>query len=75
MKRRIRQHIKEFLESGPKSTDEILNYLNKRSKYGSTTHALGNILSKDADIVKVGKTPKFHESFNKYTNISMWGLR
>jgi hypothetical protein len=40
--------------AGPATTDELLTFYNDISRHGSTTHQLGNVLSKDKDIVKVG---------------------
>ena len=51
---RIRVGIKAFLSDGPKDTIEIHKHLNTTMRYGTTIRQLGNILSKDKDIVKVG---------------------
>lgn len=51
---RIRQNIKKFLNERPRNTTEIFDHLNNTMRHGTTTQQLGNVLSKDKDIVKVG---------------------
>ncbi len=51
---RIRQKIKAFLSERPRNTAEILEHINTTMRHGTTSQQLGNVLSKDKDIVKVG---------------------
>ncbi len=51
---RIRQKIKAFLSERPRNTAEILEHINSTMRHGTTSQQLGNVLSKDKDIVKVG---------------------
>ena len=51
---RIREKIKLFLSDGPQSTSKILEHINSTMRHGTTSQQLGNVLSKDKDIVKVG---------------------
>ena len=51
---RIREKIKKFLGDHPRSTVEILEHINSTMRHGTTSLQLGNVLSKDEDIVKVG---------------------
>ena len=51
---RIREKIKKFLGDRPRNTAEILEYINSTMRHGTTSQQLGNVLSKDKDIVKVG---------------------
>lgn len=51
---RIRQKIKAFLSDRPRNTAEILEHINTTMRHGTTSQQLGNVLSKDKDIVKVG---------------------
>lgn len=51
---RIRQKIKKFLTDRPRNTAEILEHINSTMRHGTTSQQLGNVLSKDKDIVKVG---------------------
>ena len=51
---RIRQKIKKFLSERPRNTAEILEHINSTMRHGTTSQQLGNVLSKDKDIVKVG---------------------
>ena len=50
---RIREKIKKFLGDRPRNTAEILEYINSTMRHGTTSQQLGNVLSKDKDIVKV----------------------
>ena len=51
---RIREKIKKFLAERPRNTAEILEHINSTMRHGTTSQQLGNVLSKDKDIVKVG---------------------
>ena len=51
---RIREKIKKFLGERPRNTAEILEHINSTMRHGTTSQQLGNVLSKDKDIVKVG---------------------
>ena len=51
---RIREKIKKYLYERPRNTAEILEYINSNMRHGTTSQQLGNVLSKDKDIVKVG---------------------
>ncbi|MDP6899343.1 MAG: DUF3860 domain-containing protein [Candidatus Thalassarchaeaceae archaeon] len=51
---RIREKIKSFLAERPRNTAEILEHINSTMRHGTTSQQLGNVLSKDKDIVKVG---------------------
>lgn len=51
---RIRQKIKAFLAERPRNTAEILEHINTTMRHGTTSQQLGNVLSKDKEIVKVG---------------------
>lgn len=53
---RLRIKVYEYLKIKPKSTSDILDYINENTKHGTTTHVLGNILGKDARFKKVGTT-------------------
>ena len=49
---RIREKIKKFLGDRPRNTAEILEHINSTMRHGTTSQQLGNVLSKDKDIVK-----------------------
>ena len=51
---RIREKIKAVLAERPRNTAEILEHINSTMRHGTTSQQLGNVLSKDKDIVKVG---------------------
>ena len=55
---RIRENVKEFLVDKPRNTGEILDHINIKMRHGTTSQQLGNILSKDNEIVKVGYVRK-----------------
>ena len=71
---RLRKEIKIYLEDGKKNIVQILEHLNKRYRMGSTMQQLGNILSKDRDIIKVGKVPRANVMYGSYM-ISEWALK
>jgi len=70
---RIRLKIKKFLANGPKSTTEILEYINTTSRHGTTSQQLGNVLSKDKDIVKVGYVMRSGVRYGCY-KVCQWDL-
>lgn len=51
---RIREKIKQFLAERPRNTTEIMEHINSTMRWGTTSQQLGNVLSKDKDILKVG---------------------
>jgi len=55
---RIRQKIKRYLSERPRNHVEILEHINTTTRHGTTSQQLGNVLSKDKDIVKVGQIKK-----------------
>jgi len=71
---RIREKVKKYLEDGAKSTIEILDYINDNSRHGTTCQQLGNVLSKDRDIVKVGLVKRGAITSGTY-NICEWALK
>ncbi|MHA1989002.1 MAG: DUF3860 domain-containing protein [Promethearchaeota archaeon] len=75
---RVRKMIKEYISEKPRSTKEILDHINSKSKHGTNLQILGNILGKDKDIVKVGTT-KINEdenfSRNGHYKICVWALK
>ena len=50
---RIREKIKKFLGDRPRILQKP-EYINSTMRHGTTSQQLGNVLSKDKDIVKVG---------------------
>ncbi len=71
---RIREKVKRYLEKGPKSTIEILDMINNSSRHGTTCQQLGNVLSKDRDIVKIGHVKRDGTVSGTY-NICEWALK
>jgi len=74
---RLRKLLVEYLSEKPRSTQEILDYINGRTKHGTTSHVLGNILAKDSRFCKVGTTNRKKREdyvYHSYT-ITIWGLR
>jgi len=70
---RIRTKIKKYLADGNKSTTEILEYINTTSRHGTTSQQLGNVLSKDKDIIKVGYVQRAGVRYGCY-QVCQWGL-
>jgi len=75
---RLRKLLIEYLSVKPRSTQEILDYINGRTKHGTTSHVLGNVLAKDKRFKKVGTTTKASArgDGNIYHNysITIWDL-
>lgn len=70
---RLRQKVLDYLRNGPKSTAEILEFVNTTSRHGTTTQQLGNILSKDKRIRKIGYVRRIGSRYGSY-NICEWAL-
>ena len=72
---RLRQKIKKFLHSrGEANTTEILEHVNTTMRHGTTPQQLGNVLSKDKDIMRVSTTKRGGSLFGRY-EICVWQLR
>jgi len=71
---RIRARIKKYLaERGEANTVELAEYLNSTLTWGVTMQQLGNVLSKDKDIVQRGTTRKGNILGGGY-KVMVWGL-
>jgi len=46
--------IKQYISSGKKSTQEIFEYINRKTKWGITANQLGSIL-KSSKFTKIGE--------------------
>lgn len=69
----MRELTIEYLKSHSKaSTSELLDYLNKRLKHGTTSHALGNVLGKDPRFKEIEKQQR--EDREKTAKQVVWGL-
>ena len=72
---RLRQKIKKFLnERSEANTTEILEHVNSTMRHGTTPQQLGNVLSKDKDILKVATTKRGGALSGRY-EICVWTLR
>ena len=72
---RLRQKIKKFLHSrGEANTTEILEHVNTTMRHGTTPQQLGNVLSKDKDIMKVATFMGGGALSGRY-EICVWQLR
>ncbi len=70
---RIRAKIKQYLSDGPKSTTEILEHINRTTTHGTTSQQLGNVLSKDRNIAKVGYVNRAGLRHGSY-KVCQWDL-
>ena len=59
-------------KAGPASTQEILNVYNTATRHGTTPQQLGNVLSKDQYIVKVGSTRVLGSGLSGKYAICVW---
>ena len=71
---RIREKIKKFLGDRPRNTAEILEHINSTMRHGTTPQQLGNVLSKDKDILKVATTKRGGALSGRY-EICVWQVR
>ena len=72
---RLLQKINKFLdEKGEANTTQILEYVNETMRHGTTPQQLGNVLSKDKDIMKVATTKRGGALSGRY-EICVWQLR
>ncbi len=71
---RLRERIKRYLEiHGECNTQQILEHINSTMRHGTTPQQLGNVLSKDKDIVKISSTRRAGTLSGSY-QICVWGL-
>ncbi len=71
---RIRNAVNKLLaEKGPLPTHKILEGVNERTKWGTTSHQLGNILAKYPDYQKVGHTYRSGVISGSY-EVCVWDL-
>ena len=71
---RIREKIKKFLGERPRNTAEILEHINSTMRHGTISQQLGNVLSKDKDIMKIATTKRGGALSGRY-EICVWQLR
>ena len=64
----------EFLREKPRSTREIIDYINKNTKYGTCMQTLGNLLGKDPAFEKDGQLYELSES-NRIKATTLWKLK
>lgn len=71
---RIREKIVSYMaEEGEVTTADILEYVNKNSRHGTTMNQLGNILAKSKMFVKVDFIDE--TVFNHRNRVCTWKLR
>tara|TARA_Y100000004_G_C8945728_1_gene426200 strand:+ start:191 stop:673 length:483 start_codon:yes stop_codon:yes gene_type:complete len=71
---RIRQRVKKFMMDGVDiPTNVIFDHINETLSWGVTMQQLGNILSKDKDIICTGTVRKRGSMTGTYT-INTWSL-
>jgi len=51
---RISKWVEDYLVAGPKSIQDILVYINEKSRHGTSMAALNNVLGKRKVFVKMG---------------------
>lgn len=71
---RLRERIKRYLQiHGECNTQQILEHINSTMRHGTTPQQLGNVLSKDKDIVKISNTRRAGTLSGSY-EICVWAL-
>ncbi len=71
--KRITQKVERFLLERPRSTTEIKEHLNSTTKDGTTSQQLSNVLSKNKNIVNLGRVARSGNVCNIY-NVCQWAL-
>ena len=82
---RVRRRVKEYLRGGPRSTQEIFQYLNnatkpgkygprKRWKHGTTMQSLTNALGFEKDIIHLDETRIEGSRYGSYSSF-VWVLK
>lgn len=71
--KRMVEWCEEALSDGDLTTEEILEKVNERSKHGTTSHGLGNILAKDERFVRVGEDIIYRGAIKQ--RMAIWGLK
>jgi len=72
---RVRERIKRYLmERGETSTITLGEHLNDTMKWGVTMQQLGNVLSKDKDILCVGHTNSANTACGGRYKVMVWEL-
>jgi len=59
-------------DPGPANTLELLTFYNTATRHGTTPQQLGNVLSKDSNIVKVGTTYSRSSMLSGGYDICLW---
>jgi len=88
---RIRERLVEYLngdirdnwiqkgvrprEAGPANTHELLVFYNVATRHGTTNQQLGNVLSKDSNIVKVGTIRTGRSMLSGNYDICVWATQ
>lgn len=68
--KRLRGNITKFLtEYGNSTTNEIIHYINRKTRDGTTSQQIGNVLSSHPLVEKKGKS-----AGGKYS-VCIWGLK
>jgi len=62
-------------EAGPANTQELLVFYNIATRHGTTTQQLGNVLSKDSNIVKVGTIRSGRTTLSGSYDICVWATQ
>jgi len=71
---RLRQNIKLYLlDKGEANSTEISEHINSTMRHGCTMQQLGNVLSKDKDIMKTGTVRKTATLTGRY-DLCTWSL-
>ena len=86
--KRLRMNIRNYLDgkippswiekgvidrnAGPASTQEILEVYNGVTRHGTTPQQLGNVLSKDEHIIKIGSITTSGSGLSGKYTICMW---
>ena len=73
--KRLRKHIATYLrENGAMSTTQIRDFLNKRTRHGTTMNQLGNVLSKCKEFRKLEEPATVASVTDSGYKVCVWEL-
>ena len=72
--KRLRDAIDEYLESVEEAnTNDILDHVNQRFRWGATMNQIGNIMAKDKRFTKLNKMERVGNMAGNYS-VCVWKL-
>ena len=70
---RMSHAIEKLLETGPRTTGEIKDFINAKYRHGTTMQSLVNVLAKDQRFCSIGYR-RIRQSYSSYDQ-KLWDLK